>query len=216
MINGAVLQGRYTNLNQLLEREIAGKVRVQGTADPPSPWGSGAARGVLPIGVRVDGNAAQTADVDADTAAFRGESSAIQPGQTGTKTISIVATDPPTPCPGFGATSSDAPPLKTETTRNVRLPDTNPIQYTYDASRAQRDGRPDQREWSERPEWIGVSHPICFLLASFLEEPGSGLRFEADPRRTPSCTSTPAAASYHRGLGGVTRDGLHTEIDPSA
>ena len=38
---------------------------------------------MLPIGVKVDGAAATTADIDADSAAFRGDSSPIQPGQTG-------------------------------------------------------------------------------------------------------------------------------------
>ena len=107
--NGTAIQGRYNNLNQLLEREIAGAVRVQGTAD-----------GVLPIGVKVDGDAAATADIDADTTAFRGDSSPIQPGQTGDKAISIVATD-----------SAD-PAKRTESTRTVQLPATNPVAFTYD------------------------------------------------------------------------------------
>ena len=107
--NGTVTNGRYNNLNQLLEREVAGAVRVQGTAD-----------GVLPIGVKVDGNAAATAGIDADTTAFQGDSSPIQPGQTGDKAISIVATD------------SAEPPKKTESTRTVRLPAANPVAFTYD------------------------------------------------------------------------------------
>ena len=89
--NGTVFEVRYNNLNELMERSVAGPVRVQGTAD-----------GVLPIGVKVDGTAANTATVDQDTAAWRGDSRPIAPGQTGEKTISVVATD------------SAQPPKKTE------------------------------------------------------------------------------------------------------
>jgi YD repeat-containing protein len=102
--NGTAFTARYNNLSQLLEREVTGPVRVQGNAD-----------GVLPIGVTVDGNAADTATVDQDTAAWRGDSRPIQPGQTGTKAISIVATD------------SAEPPKKTESVRTVELPAANTI-----------------------------------------------------------------------------------------
>jgi RHS repeat-associated protein len=97
------------SLNQLLEREIAGAVRVQG-----------AAAGVLPIGVTVDGRQAETQNVDADTAAFRGDSP-IAPRSTGEKTISVVAVD-----------AAD-PPRRTENVRTVELPPENPVPYTYDA-----------------------------------------------------------------------------------
>jgi hypothetical protein len=107
--NGTVFSARYNNLNQLLEREVTGPVRVQGNAD-----------GVLPIGVTVDGNVADTATVDQDTAAWRGDSRPIQPGQTGQKQISIVATD------------SAEPPKKTESVRTVELPATNPVPFSYD------------------------------------------------------------------------------------
>ena len=104
--NGTVFAGRYNNLNELMERSVTGPVRVQGTAD-----------GVLPIGVKVDGAAANTATVDQDTAAWRGDSRPIAPGQTGTKAISIVATD------------SAQPPKKTESVRSVELPAANPISF---------------------------------------------------------------------------------------
>jgi len=75
---------------------------------------------VLPIGVKVDGNTADTATVDQDTAAWRGDSRPIQPGQTGEKQISVVATD------------STQPPKKTESVRTVELPAANPVQFAYD------------------------------------------------------------------------------------
>jgi RHS repeat-associated protein len=107
--NGTEFRGRYNNLNELAEREVGGAVRVQGTAD-----------GVLPIGVKVDGRAAETQGVDADTAAFRGDSP-LRPRQTGEKAISIVATD------------SNQPPKRTEAVRTVQLPDANPVRFSYDA-----------------------------------------------------------------------------------
>ena len=106
--NGTAFAGRYNNLNELMERAVTGPVRVQGTAD-----------GVLPIGVKVDGAAAQTQDVDQDTAAYRGDSRPITTGQTGAKTISVVATD------------SSQPPKRTEQTRSVQLPASNPVAFSY-------------------------------------------------------------------------------------
>jgi RHS repeat-associated protein len=108
--NGTEFRGRYNSLNELTEREIGGAVRVQGVVD-----------GVLPIGVKVDGRDAQTQGVDADTAAFRGDSP-LRPRQTGEKAISIVATD------------SNQPPKRTEAVRTVQLPAANPVRYTYDAN----------------------------------------------------------------------------------
>ena len=129
--NGTVFAGRYpaspelrrdasrNNPNELMERSVTGPVRVQGTAD-----------GVLPIGVKVDGAAANTATVDQDTAAWRGDSRPIAPGQTGTKAISVVATD------------SAQPPKKTESVRSVELPAANPIPFTYDLNGNMLSGGP--------------------------------------------------------------------------
>ena len=117
--NGTAFTGRYNNLNELMEREVNGPERVPGTAD-----------GVLPIGVKVDGAAANTATVDQDTAAWRGDSRPIAPGQTGTKAISVVATD------------SAQPPKKTESVRSVELPAANPIPFTYDLNGNMLSGGP--------------------------------------------------------------------------
>ena len=64
--SGTVFTGRHNSLNEPMERSVTGPVRVQGTADPPSPGCYGAASGVLPIGVKVHGHAAQIQDVDQD------------------------------------------------------------------------------------------------------------------------------------------------------